>query len=231
MGTARAVVAESTSCPPCNASVSNAYSRSCIFLSAVSVMKLLSSLTVHEGRYRLPQLRPIFQEGVVPAPGVYLTVANPGTRPARPFRHTAHLFRREQPVARYTNKQHLGLDAAQSLALGLVAGSHVVEVHRAREVEVGVGIEALYDVPPLVVQVALDLEAPPELGVEGSATRGPAPEALPLPARALVGHHRRHARGGEAPLGKTTRTVVVAALPVGIGHDRAPPDLAVDPNP
>src|SRR5918998_772255 len=107
-----------------------------------------------------------------------------------------------------------------------MAARHIVEVHRPGEVEVGVGIESAGELPALVVQVALDLEPPTELGVERGTPGGPPAEPLPLPGGALVGHHPSHPGDGEPPIGPPSRTVVVALLPVRVSHDSAASDLA-----
>src|SRR5918998_3559745 len=107
-----------------------------------------------------------------------------------------------------------------------MAARHIVEVHRPGEVEVGVGIESAGELPALVVQVTLDLEPPTEFGVERGTPGGPPAEPLPLPGGALVGHHPSHPGDGEPPIGSHSRAVVIAILPVRIGHDSAATDLA-----
>ena len=78
-------------------------------------------------------------------------------------------------------------------------GGQVEVVERARDVEVGVGVEAVDEALALVAQVALDLE----LHVEG--VRGVVGRARPAPAELLVhalvgqvGDVRHHARDGQA---------------------------------
>src|SRR5215211_1149700 len=227
MGTARAVVAESTSCPACNARVSNPYSRSSIFWSVIFAPSFARASSLgHERLYRVLEFFPVFQEGVVAAQGIYLGVACLRAGSFRFFGGGPHFGGGEEPVARDAHEEHLGLDTRIGLFLGLVAVGNVVEVHGPREVEVGVGVEAAGELPPLVVQVAFDLEPPAELGVQGGTPRGPPAEPLPLAGGALVGHHPRHPGDGEPPVGPPLCVVVVAILPVGVGHNGAASDLA-----
>src|SRR5215204_1272823 len=200
MGTARAVVAESTSCPACNARVSNPYSRSSIFWSVIVAPFGRSSLQLsafaYERLYRFCQFFPVFQEGVVAAQGVYFGVVGVGTGGSRFFYRASYLLGGEEPVAGDAYEEHLGRDARVGLFLGLVAIRNVVEIHGPRKVEVGVGIEAAGELSPLVVQVALDLESPAELGVQRGTPGRPPAEPLPLTGGALVGHHPRHSGDG-----------------------------------
>src|SRR5215218_10563766 len=108
MGTARAVVAESTSCPACSARVSNPYSRSLIFWSAVSVILFL--LTIEERPDGRPEFVPVLQERVVPAQSVDLCVARLRPGPPRPLCRLPYLVRGEEPVARDPDEEYLGLD-------------------------------------------------------------------------------------------------------------------------
>src|SRR5215210_4943625 len=122
MGTARAVVVGSTSCPACSARVSNPYS--CIFWSAMSVIRFSLpklSLTFEERRNGRPQLVPVFQERVVPAQRVYLHVARVSPGLSHPPGRSPHLVRREEPVARDPDEKYFRLDPGVCLFLGLVA--------------------------------------------------------------------------------------------------------------
>src|SRR5919205_1938990 len=111
MGTARAVVVGSTSCPACSARVSNPYSR--IFWSAMSVTVVL--LSFQKRLYRRPEFVPVLQEGIVPAQGLDLRVARPHAGATRPLGRRPHLARREEPVARDADEQDVGLDAGERL--------------------------------------------------------------------------------------------------------------------
>src|SRR5215212_3392985 len=179
-----------------------------------------------EWLYRFFEFFPVLQEGVVATKCIYLGVVSAYPCTFRLLPSHSYFGGGEEPVAGDPNEQHLGLDARVGIFLGLVASCHVVVVHRPGEVEVGVGVEAASELPALVVQVALDLEPPTELGVQRGASRRPPAEPLPLPGGALVGHHPRHPGDGQPPIGPPPRAVVVAALPVRVGHYGAPSDLA-----
>ena len=76
-------------------------------------------------------------------------------------------------------------------------------VHRAGDVEIGVGVEPVGEADPLVAQVAFDLE----IGVEAEALRlsrvlQPAAELLGQPGLGQIGDVRRHPRHREARCGR-----------------------------
>src|SRR5215203_4858077 len=180
----------------------------------------------YERLYRFFEFFPVLQKGVVAAKCIYLGVVCLRASHFCTLGGGPNFGGGEEPVARDPNEEHLGLDARVGNFLGLVATCHVVEVHRPGEVEVGVGVEAAGELPSLVVQVALDLEPPTELGVKRGTPGGSTAEPLPLSRGALVGHHPRHPGDGESPIGPLSRAVVVAVLPVRVGHDSAASDLA-----
>ena len=106
-----------------------------------------------------------------------------------------------------------------------MAAREVEIVHRPRDVEVGVGVEPVDEADALVAQVALDLEVGIEAVGQACAVLQRAAELAVQGGLAEIGDVRRHARhrqaAGRAPAG----VQVVAALPVGIGHDRLAADL------
>src|SRR4028119_876257 len=150
---------------------------------------MLFLLVVKKRPDGLSQFCPVLQESVVPAGRLYLLVAHLRPGFSRLPRRLAHLHCREEPVAGDADEEHLGLYALARLLLRGAPGPHVVEVHRAGEVEVGVRVEAAGQVATLVVEIALDLEPPAELFVERRTARGPPAEPLPLSFGALVGNH------------------------------------------
>ena len=97
-------------------------------------------------------------------------------------------------------------------------------VERARDVEVRVGVEAVGEAQPLVAQVALDLEVGRERERVVVDVLQAAAELLLHRLVAEVGDVADHARDAEA-LGRRLAAVVVAAAPVGVGHDRLAADL------
>src|SRR5687767_10400470 len=106
-----------------------------------------------------------------------------GVRPSatRFLYRILYLLCGEEPVAGDADEEDFGADARVRFFFGLIAARHVVEVHSPGEVEVGVGIKAAGELASLVLEVALDLEATTELGVQGGTSRWPPGEPLPLP--------------------------------------------------
>jgi len=98
-------------------------------------------------------------------------------------------------------------------------------VHRARDVEIGIGIEAVGKGQPLMAQIGFDLEIGVEAEALGIACLQPAAEFFGQPGFGQIGDVRRHARDRQ-PFGRgAVAAVILAVLPVGIGHDRLPPHL------
>jgi hypothetical protein len=98
-------------------------------------------------------------------------------------------------------------------------------VERARDQQVGVGIEVLAELVALVAQVALDLELDVLRRV---AQRGGLPVAPELRLHRIVrqvGDVADHPRHPQAPFRDHAVLVEVAAVEVGVGDDRAPRDL------
>ena len=111
----------------------------------------------------------------------------------------AALARREQPVAGEGHQAEARRRAPEGVGQHAAMRAREVEiVHRARDVEVAVGVEAIDEGRALVAQVALDLE----VGVEAEAQRiavlqGAAELALQRLLRE-IGDVRGHARHREA---------------------------------
>ena len=75
----------------------------------------------------------------------------------------ARIPRREQPVRSERDDAEARLGAAESIREhAVIVGSEIEIVHRARQIEIAVGIEALDERRALITQIALDLE----IGVE-----------------------------------------------------------------
>src|SRR3546814_4278210 len=98
-------------------------------------------------------------------------------------------------------------------------------VHRAGDVEVGVGVEALHEAGALVAQVALDLEVGLEAEGQRVAVLQAAAELAVQRRLRQVGDVRGHARHGETAVGVLALGKVPPAAPVEIGHDRLAADL------
>ncbi len=97
-------------------------------------------------------------------------------------------------------------------------------VHGPGDVEIAVGVEAVDEGGPLVAQVALYLE----IGVEAPGQAVPLQLAAELSLQRRlrkVGDVRGHPRHRQALFRPHALVGVVAAAPVGIGHDRLAADL------
>src|SRR5919106_5156623 len=109
------------------------------------------------------ELRLVEQEGVVVAIGLDLAERDVGRHRVQRAHQIAALGGRKQPVGAERDHAKAGARAAKRLGEHAALRSRQVEiVHRARDVEIGVGIEAVDETDALMAQVALDLE----VGVE-----------------------------------------------------------------
>ena len=164
------------------------------------------------------------QEGVVAVVALDLVVAHVLVGGAQGADDLLELVRRVQPVAAERQHQEARRHVAEGLHQAPVPAREVEVVEGAGDVEVGVGVEAVGERQPLVAQVALDLE----VGREGERVvvdvAQAAAELLLHGLVAQVGDVADHARHAEA-LGRRLAAVVVAAVPVGVGHDRLAADL------
>ncbi len=108
-------------------------------------------------------------------------------------------------------------ERASSRRRGGLVGERVEVVHDAGQIEVGVRVEALEEDPPLVVEVALDLEVDLERGLLGPR------RAAELQVEALlrdVRDVREHPCHREPDVGREAGAVVVAADEVLVAGDR-----------
>ena len=132
----------------------------------------------------------------------------------------------EQPVAGERDEAEARLGAEKGVGEHpAMVGREVEIVHGARDVEIGIGVEAIDEAQALMAQIALHLE----VGVEAEGDLLPVLEiAAELGVQRLVRHIgdvRGHARHGK-PLARAPALVEIAALaPVGIGHHRLAADL------
>src|SRR3546814_11606485 len=74
-------------------------------------------------------------------------------------------------------------------------------------------------------QIGFDLEIGVEAEALDVARLKPAPELLGQPFSGELGDVRRHPRDREALGGRARAALILAVLPVGVRHDRLPPDL------
>src|SRR5205823_1215286 len=106
-----------------------------------------------------------------------------------------------------------------------MVGGKVEIVHRAGQIEVGIGVEAIDESHALVAQVALDLEIGVETEGERFTVLQVAAELAVKGRLRQIGDVGSHARHGE-PLSRTPAEIeILAAVPVRIGHDGLPSDL------
>lgn len=145
---------------------------------------------------------------------------------------------REAPVGLEAHQQELGPGGRKRGAeLAAVAARGVEVVERARDQQVGVGVEVLAELVALVAQVTLDLEldvlrriAVVERGGLAAvlAFDGAAQDAPELGVHHVVAQVRDvadHPGDAQAALGHHAVFVEVAAVEVGVGHDGATRDL------
>ena len=118
---------------------------------------------LQEGAGDIEEFRHVEQEGVMAAIGLDLGERHPRARGVQRMHQRARFRGREQPVAGERHHAEPRLDAAKRLRQhAAMVGGDVEIVHRARQIEIAVGIEALDERRALIAQIALDLE----IGVE-----------------------------------------------------------------
>ena len=98
-------------------------------------------------------------------------------------------------------------------------------IHRPGDDEIGIGVEAVDEGQALVTEIAFDLEIGLETVSEVLAVLQIAPELAMQGGLRKIGDMGPHARHREAPVGALALEQVVAAAPVGVGHDRLAADL------
>ena len=132
---------------------------------------------------------------------------------------------REQPVGADPDERNRRFDAAQPRRLPAIP-TDVVEIHRARQVEIAVGVEPLREGVAVVMEVALDVERRAERRVEhGAGGRDCDRSAGPCSPSSGTSPCRPCGQWPDPRDGKTPSAGVCAAAPIGIGHDRAAADL------
>ena len=145
----------------------------------------------HDGE----QLRLFEQEGVVTLVGDDFGERDPRAAGVERMHDGARFRRRKQPVA--GEGDHAEARRAPLERIGehaVVVAGEIEIVHRAREIEIGIGVEALDERDALVAQIALHLE----IGVEGErrvvAILEAAPELAVQGRVRKIGDVRAHAR-------------------------------------
>ena len=141
--------------------------------------------------------------------------------------HQRARFRgRKQPVAGERHHAEPGLDAAKRLRQhAIMVGGDVEIVHRPRQIEIAVGVEALDKGRALVAQIALDLEIRVERERRQIAVLHP-PAELAMQRRVRqIGDMRGHPRDAEAAMRMGALLEIAAAVPVRIGHHGLPAEF------
>ena len=144
----------------------------------------------------------------------------------------AALLLGEEPVARDGDEQEARRDPTAHLVQRTVLRGRVVAVHRVRDLEIGVRVEAGEELARLVLEITLD-------GKRGAEARGVllqplpaalepvllllAPEAAVEEVEGEIGDVRDLARLGEPHERAGAVVVIVATAPAGVERDRVAP--------
>ena len=124
------------------------------------------------------------------------------------------------------NRVLVPLNARQ---VAVVIGRQVEIVHRPRDRQVRIGVEALHEGAALVAQIAFDLEHLTEQADRlGRVFRRVLQPPAEFPRQRLfgqIGDVRAHPRHRQAARRHPAGLPVAPAQPIGIGEDRLPPDL------
>ena len=160
------------------------------------------------------------------AVGLDLGERHPRARRVERMHQRARFRGREQPVAGERHHAEAGLDAAKRLRQhAVMVGGDVEIIHRPRQIEIAVGVEALDKGRALVAQIALDLEIGVERERRQLAVLHPPPELAMQRGVREIGDVRGHPRHAEAAMRMGALLEVAAAAPVRIGHHGLPAEL------
>ena len=133
---------------------------------------------------------------------------------------------RKQPVAGERHHAEPGLDAAKRLRQhAVMIGGDIEIVHRPRQIEIAVGVEALDKGRALITQIALDLEIGVEREGRQIAVLHPPPELAVQRGVREIGDMRGHPRHAEAAMRMGALLEIAAMVPVRIGHHGLPAEL------
>ena len=153
---------------------------------------------LQEGAGDVEEFRHVEQEGVVALVGLDLRERHPRARRIERMHQRARFRGREQPVAGERHHAEPRLDAAKRLRQHAVMVAGDIEiVHRPRQIEIAVGIEALDKGRALVAQIALDLEIGVERERRQFAILHPPPELAMQRGVRKIGDVRGHPRHRE----------------------------------
>ena len=135
----------------------------------------------------------------------------------------ARLLRREEPVAAEADDEPAASAAGEVRRQFLRRGAQVEEVHRERELDVAVRVEALDEFIPLIGQVRTDREALLELGRDVARPEAVGIELVLHRLWGEVGDVAEHARERQAD-GRAGLAVMLPAVEIGVAQDGVPAD-------
>ena len=131
----------------------------------------------------------------------------------------------EAPVGLERHDEERGLGPRERLGeVAAVVGRGIVVVERLGDAQVRVGVEVAREFVALVAQVGLDLEVDVEVEARRAAAQEP-PELLAHRLARKVRDVADHARDAQTARRDDALVVVMAAVEVGVGHDRLASDL------
>ena len=151
---------------------------------------------------------------------------NPRARGVERVHQRARLRGRKQPVAGERHHAEPGLDAAERLRQhAVMIGGDVEIVHRPRQIQIAVGVEALDKGRALIAQIALDLEIGVERECRQVAVLHPPAELAMQRCVREIGDMRGHPRDAEAAMRMGALFEVAPVVPVRIGHHGLPTEF------
>src|SRR4051812_37679134 len=101
----------------------------------------------------------ICQKAVMPVRRDKLPVSRANAAGARSFGQGKYIIRRKEPVRRDANEQKSRAYLAQGIIFRLKPTRQIESVHRLRDRDIRVGIEAFGETQSLIIQITGDVEA------------------------------------------------------------------------
>ena len=158
--------------------------------------------------------------------GFDLGERHPRARGVQRMHQRAQFRGREQPVRGERHHAEPGLDAAKRLRQhAVMVGGDVEIVHRPRQIEIAVGVEALDKGRALVAQIALDLEIRVEREGRQLAVLHPPPELAMQRGVGEIGDVPGHPRHGQPAMRMGAAFEIASVVPVRIGHHGLPAEF------
>ena len=181
---------------------------------------------VQEAAHDREQFRLFEQEGVMALVGHDLGERDARAGGVERMHDGARFRRREQPVRGERDHAEARLRAAEGIGHhAVVVGGEIEIVHRARQIEIRIGVEALDERAALVAQIGFDLEVGVERERRIVAVLELAAELAMQRGVREIGDVRAHARDGEPAARGCILGKIAAVAPFRIGHHRLTADL------